>query len=102
MIGGFGQSPVETDDEGVVADQARQTAETIINEEVKPDDRNRVRIRVFDGHPAEALMAASAGAELIVVGNRGRGGFGGVVLGSVGQYLVHHSDIPVLIMRGQE
>ena len=100
MIGGFGQSPAETADEGVVADSARQQLDTIINEEVKPDDRNKVHARVFDGHPAEALMTAGADADLLVVGSRGHGGFAGVALGSVGQYLAHHANCPVLIFRG--
>jgi nucleotide-binding universal stress UspA family protein len=100
MIGGFGQSPAETADEGVVADEARQRLDAIINEEVKPDDRNKVRARVFDGHPAEALMAAAADADILAVGSRGHGGFAEVLLGSVGQYLVHHANCPVLIFRG--
>lgn len=100
MIGGFGQTPAETADEGVVADEARQTLDAIINEEVKPDDRNKVRARIFDGHPAEALMTAAADADLLVVGSRGHGGFAGVALGSVGQYLVHHANCPVLVFRG--
>jgi hypothetical protein len=100
MIGGFGQSPAETADEGVVADEARQRLDAIINEEVKPDDRNKVRARVFDGHPAEALMAAATDADILAVGSRGHGGFAEVLLGSVGQYLVHHANCPVLIFRG--
>ena len=100
MIGGFGQSPVETADEGVVADQARATLDAIIAEEIKPDDRGRVHARVFDGHPAESLMAAAKDADLLAVGSRGHGGFAEVLLGSVSQYLVHHSNCPVIIFRG--
>ncbi len=100
MIGGFGQTPAELADEEVVADEARQTLDAIINEEVKPDDRSRVRARVFNGHPAESLITAAADADMLVVGNRGHGGFAGSLLGSVGQYLVHHSNCPVLIFRG--
>ena len=100
-IGGFGQSPAEVDDEDVVADEARRALDAVVNEEVKPDDRHLVTCRVFDGHPAEALMTAAADADLLVVGSRGRGGFGGALLGSVGQYLTHHSPCPVVIMRGK-
>ena len=99
-IGGFGQSPAENADEGVVADQARATLDAIVKEEVKADDMSRVNVRVFDGHPAEALMAAAKDADLLAVGSRGHGGFAEVLLGSVSQYLVHHSNCPVIIFRG--
>jgi nucleotide-binding universal stress UspA family protein len=100
MIGGFGQTPVEVNDEKVIADDTQRALDAIISEEVKADDRNLVRTRVFQGHPAEALVQASDGAELVAVGHRGLGGFTGMLLGSVGQYLVHHANSPVLIFRG--
>jgi nucleotide-binding universal stress UspA family protein len=100
VIGGFGQTPAEVNDEKVIADDVQRTLDTIISEEVKADDRNRVRARVFDGHPAEALLQASDGAELVVVGQRGLGGFSRSLLGSVSQHLVHHANSPVLVFRG--
>jgi nucleotide-binding universal stress UspA family protein len=100
MIGGFGQTPVEVNDEKVVADDAQRDLDAIIGEEVKADDRNLVRARVFQGHPAEALLQASDGAELVAVGQRGLGGFTGMLLGSVGQHLAHYANSPVLIFRG--
>jgi nucleotide-binding universal stress UspA family protein len=99
-IGGFGQTPVDVDDEKVVSGGALRDLETIISEEVKADDRNRVRARVFNGNAATALLQAADGAELVVVGQRGLGGFAGALLGSVGQHLVHHAACPVLIFRG--
>ena len=100
MIGGFGQTPVEVNDEKVIADEAQRALDAIISEEVKADDRNLVRARVFEGHPAEALVQASDGAELVAVGQRGLGGFTGMLLGSVSEHLVHHANSPVLIFRG--
>jgi nucleotide-binding universal stress UspA family protein len=100
VIGGFGQTPAELDDEKVIADDAQRSLDAIISEEVKADDRNRVRARVFLGHPATALVQASDGAELVAVGQRGLGSFTAALLGSVSEYLAHHANSPVLIFRG--
>jgi nucleotide-binding universal stress UspA family protein len=50
-------------------------------------------------HPASALIEASDGADLLVVGSRGLGGFRGLLLGSVGHQCVLHARCPVVIIR---
>ena len=46
VIGGFGQTPAEVDDEKVIAEDAQRALDAIISEEGKADDRNRVKARV--------------------------------------------------------
>ena len=62
-----------------------------------------VEIRQFtvDDDPAPALLAAAQGAELLIVGSRGQGGFAGLLLGSVSQQCVHHASCPVVVVRGR-
>ncbi len=56
--------------------------------------------KVVEGYAAEVLVKASAGADLLVVGSRGHGGFVEALLGSTGQHAVHHAACPVVIIRG--
>lgn len=51
------------------------------------------------GEPAHALITASEGASLLVVGTRGLGGFSGLVIGSVSSKCVHHARCSVLVAR---
>jgi len=53
------------------------------------------------GHPDQVLLEAAADADLLVVGSRGHGSVADALLGSVGQYCIHHAHCPVLIMRGE-
>lgn len=49
--------------------------------------------------PAAALVLRSAEAALVVVGSRGRGAVRGLLLGSVGQAVLHHASVPVAVVR---
>ncbi len=58
-----------------------------------------INTTVAEGHPAERLVQASEGADLLAVGSRGRGEFAGLLLGSVSEHCLTHSHCPVLVAR---
>src|SRR3954449_548758 len=79
----------EEDAKGVLS----QTVIDAFGGEVPPD----LERAVLQGQPAEVLAEASRGAEMLVVGSRGRGGFAGLLLGSVSSAVAAHAHCPVLI-----
>ena len=52
-----------------------------------------------EGQVAGVLAAEAVGADLLVVGSRGHGGFTSLLLGSVSQQLAHHVQVPLAIVR---
>lgn len=59
----------------------------------------QIRHVVERDRPAHGLIRQSAGAQLVVVGSRGRGGLTGMLLGSTGHALIHHAACPVVVAR---
>jgi nucleotide-binding universal stress UspA family protein len=51
-----------------------------------------------EGQPAVALVHAALGAELLVVGTHGHGGFLGALLGSVSHHVIAHATCPVVVV----
>ncbi len=64
-----------------------------------PDEQ--VRRSVVHAHPAKGLIEASEGADRLVVGNRGTGGFDRLLLGSVSRQAVEYATCPVTVVRRQ-
>ncbi|MPY31180.1 universal stress protein [Streptomyces adustus] len=53
----------------------------------------------LSGHPGDVLAGAAKSAELLVLGSRGLGGLGGLVVGSIGLSAVAHAERPVVLVR---
>src|ERR1700722_6222399 len=73
-----------------------------ISSNLAPDSDVRVHSHVIEGNASQVLIEASDGAELLVVGSRGHGGFTEALLGSVSQHCVHYAHCPVVVIRGQD
>lgn len=56
---------------------------------------------VVEGHAAQVLVERARGAELLVIGSRGRGAFAGAILGSVSFACAAHAPCPVVVVRGE-
>jgi nucleotide-binding universal stress UspA family protein len=63
-------------------------------------DGIEVEHHVAEGQAATVLTDAAADAELLVVGSRGLGGFGELLLGSVSHQVAQRARCPVVIVRG--
>lgn len=59
-----------------------------------------VQPRVVEGRTATSLIGAAVGAQLLVVGERGLGGFAGLLLGSTTHHCLTRARCPVAVVRG--
>ncbi|MGA9873308.1 MAG: universal stress protein [Rhodococcus sp. (in: high G+C Gram-positive bacteria)] len=87
--------------EDIAASEEAVLAESLAGWQEKYPDVD-VRRVVAQDRPVRVLGQMSEEASLIVVGNRGRGGFTGMLLGSTSYALIHTADCPVLVVRGRQ
>lgn len=80
------------------ATEGRLLAEALSGHRERHPDLT-VRPRLVRGRTRPALIEATGSAQLTVVGARGRGGFTGLVAGSVSQAVLHHALCPVIVVR---
>jgi nucleotide-binding universal stress UspA family protein len=90
--------PLVYDLDDLQAEEARVLAEALAGHRERYPDVP-VEQRSVRGRPGAVLVAASAGAGLLVVGCRGRGGLTGLLLGSTSQAVLHHAECPVAVVR---
>jgi nucleotide-binding universal stress UspA family protein len=94
-----GLRPTRSDLAAIAQHEQALTAEEVAGwSEQYPDVR--VNRHVLSGHPVTALVEHSEGAEMLVVGSRGRSAFAGLLLGSVSQGVLQHAHCPVAVVRG--
>jgi len=80
-------------------DAAEEHARVIVRRAVGEDPGVEITTTVAVGRPQEALVEASAEADLLVVGSRGGGGLAGIAIGSVGHHCAEHAECPVLVVH---
>ena len=79
--------------------EAREATERVA--EVLRETAPRVDTVVRSGSPADEIIrtADELDADLIVVGGRGKGAVGAILMGSVAYRVMHHAPCPVLVTR---
>jgi len=94
---------VGSDAQAMIVAQSAQRAKEVLHDvldtsDLPPDATARINPLVVEGEPASALVELASYADLLVVGTRGRGGFTGLLLGSVSQRCAERSPCPVVVV----
>lgn len=86
--------PIVFDRDEVLASAARSLAELV----AAVGGSQVITTHVVEGNPTTELVTAAKGADLLVLGRHGRGGFAGALMGSVSRHCVEHAPCPVVII----
>lgn len=87
----------------VPADAAQADADRFLDKLLAAEGTDGVTVErvAVPGPPAATILEFAEGASLVVVGSRGRGGFAGMLLGSVSRQVAAHAPCPVVVVRGE-
>jgi nucleotide-binding universal stress UspA family protein len=94
-----GSYPLVGGDITELQDAGEAALEATVREAIPDTDGVKIERRVLEGRPAAVLIEQSLGADLLVVGSRGHGGFAELLLGSVSHQSASHARCPVVIVR---
>ncbi|KUM99553.1 universal stress protein UspA [Streptomyces yokosukanensis] len=89
-------------DMDVDEEETRERMRKELTDVLGTDAADSVRSHVVHGNAADVLLRAAEGAEVLVVGGRGRGGFAAALLGSVSHHVSQHASCPVVIVRAEK
>lgn len=84
----------------IEADVLAEVEKLVAEEGLTEGGDPRTSVRALGGPAAEQLVQEATGADLLVVGSRGRGAFRGMLLGSVSLHCASHATCPVVVVRG--
>jgi nucleotide-binding universal stress UspA family protein len=96
--GGMGWAPISGIDDTDYSELATKALSAAVAE-VNPLPGVTVHQIVVEGNAAQVLLDAAKNADLLVVGNRGHGGFADALIGSVSVRCLHHATCPVVVVR---
>jgi nucleotide-binding universal stress UspA family protein len=94
----YGWSPTMYDGDTIATITEKVLTETVADVAGQQNKPVEIETRVVQGHPAQVLIEAADGAQLLVLGTRGHGTFAGMLLGSVSQHCVQHAPCPVVVV----
>jgi nucleotide-binding universal stress UspA family protein len=100
-VGAAAASPYGT---GMVLEQLEEAGRMVLDEAEQRVAAAGLQVdtTMEVGSGAHALIEASRGAQMMVVGSRGHGGFVGMLLGSVSAACTHHAHCPVVVIRPED
>jgi nucleotide-binding universal stress UspA family protein len=78
---------------------AREVLAEAVATALGDDTGLEIEQRLVEGEPGDALVDASASAELVVVGSHGRLGLRAALLGSVSRHVASHAACPVVVVK---